>query len=114
MKEKDTLQEKTDEIKRQALQKAEVYGDRKWMRVKRTFLVLSVAIYLIAFINDAMNGWEDYLRWILVAPSLSGGIMFVSYAVIGYMWTKSLEEEKELAKMQGMIDAINMIKWGIL
>ena len=114
MQEKDTLQEKAKEIERQAFEKAEIYGERKWMRVKRTFLVLSAIIYVGAFVLDAMNSLSDFLVWILVAPVMAGMLIAISLAVLSYIVIESTKEEKELARMQGKIDAINLMKWGLL
>ena len=113
MQEKDTLQEKANEIERQALEKAEVFGERKWMRVKRTFLVLCAIIYVGAFALDAMNSLRDFLVWVLVAPVMAGMLMAISFAVVSYIVIESMKEEKELARMLGKIDAIKLMKWGL-
>lgn len=105
------MKEREEEIEKRMYEKAYIYGERKWMRVKRTFLVLSAIIYLGAFVNDAMNCLRDFLVWILIAPVMAGMLMAISLAVMGYVLIESMKEEKELARMQGKIDAIRFSKY---
>ena len=105
------MKEREEEIERQMHEKAEIYDERKWMRVKRTFLVLSAIIYVGAFALDAMDSLRDFLVWILVAPVMAGMLIAMAFAVVSYIVIESMKEEKELARLQGKIDAIKLSKY---
>lgn len=105
------MKEREEEIERQMYKKAEIYGERKWMRVKRTFLVLSAIIYFGAFVRDAMSSLRDFIVWIFVAPVMAGMLIAISFAIVSYIVIESMKEEKELARMQGKIDAIKLSKY---
>ena len=78
----------------------------KWLRVKRTFLVLSGFIYFLAFAWGEINSWIEYLGWLLAAPFYAGLIMFGSLMVLLYIWSGVKEEERYIARLKGELDAI--------
>lgn len=80
-------------------------------RIKRTFFVASAVIYLIAFMNDAMNHWKDFLEWILVAPMMSGAIMFVSFGVCFYIMNGAIRRVETIAKLEGELNALKFSKY---
>lgn len=102
---------RVEKLEQQIYRMAEEYGERKWKRIKRTFFVLTIVVYLIVLFNDGMNCVQDYLQWILAAPFAAGMIMFVSYAVWYYCISNSLEEEKAIAKKIGELEAIKFSKY---
>lgn len=105
------MKEREEEIEKRMCEKAEIYDERKWVRVKRTFLVLSAIIYVGAFALDAMDSLRDFLVWILVAPVMAGMLIAIAFAVVSYIVIESMKEEKELARLQGKIDAIKLSKY---
>jgi hypothetical protein len=102
---------KEEKLERQIRDMAEEYGDKKWMRVKRTFFATSAVIYFIVFVSGGMNCAQDYLRWILAAPISAGFVLFISYGVLFYMIHESMKEEKAIAKKIGELEAIKFSKY---
>ena len=99
-----------DKLRQQIFDMAKEYDDKKWKRVKRTFCVLSVAIYLLVFMNHGMNCAQDFLLWIPAAPVSAGIVMFVSYMVLFYIINESLKEEKAISKKTGELEAIKLFE----
>ena len=95
-----------EKLRRQISALEEAYEKRKWMRVKKTFLVLSGVIYLIAFMCNGMNDTKDYITWLLGAPIAAGLVMLISILVLLYIITGGAEEEKIIAKKMGELEAI--------
>ena len=89
-------------------------SNKKWLRVKRTLFILSGVVYLIVFILDGMNSIQDYLGWIISAPTIAGFIMFISYLVMHYIAANSTREEIEIAKMIGELNAVKSEKYNNL
>ena len=65
-----------EKLEQQILEMADACGDKKWLRVKKTFFVLSGVIYLITLIYGGIGGIKDCLWLLLIAPFAAGFIMF--------------------------------------
>ena len=95
---KDSAREK--ELERLIYEKAEACSEKKWMRLKRTYFALTGALYLLTFMYGKMYK-KDFWGWIVSIPVIAGFVMFISYGILHYMITESMEEEKEIAELKG-------------
>ena len=102
---------KEERLEQEILEMAEEYGNKKWLRVKRTFFILSGVVYLIVFMLDGMNNIQDYLGWLISAPTIAGFIMFISLGVWSYVLDKTVNERIEIAKLECTLNAIKFIKY---
>ena len=103
---------KEERLEQEILEMAEKCGDKKWMRIKKTFFILSGVIYLIAFMVGIIRGdIEEYLGWLIVAPIMAGLAIIISYAVLSYIITGALEDEKKNTKKIGELNAIKFSKY---
>ena len=106
---------KEEKLEQEILTMAKKCGDKKWLRVKRTFFVISGGIYLIAFfpfLNEVVSDISiDIICGFLFAPPMMAGIvMFLSWAVLFYIVDGSMKEEKAIAKKIGELNAIKFSK----
>ena len=75
-----------EQIKRRIREIKERFEIEKGQRIKRTFLYLSIGIYVIAFMEGAMWGSiADYLAWLLIAPIIAVVVMFASALVLVFL-----------------------------
>ena len=96
--------EREKHLERLIYEKAEACSEKKWVRVKRTFFVLSCGIYLIALYRGFKDDLIDIhycISWLVASPVLAGFIMFGAILVLLYILTGSMEEEKEIAELKG-------------
>jgi len=101
---KDLAREK--ELERLIYERTEKYGKRKWLRIKRTFLILSGGIYLIALYNglrDDEIDLEYLLSWIGIAPVLAGLIFLMALGVLYHILDSTVNERIEIAKLEGKL-----------
>lgn len=96
---KDLTREK--ELERLIYEKVEACSEKKWVRLKRTYFVLTGVLYLIMLRLIEISDIEDFLSWLVSAPVLAGFILIISYGILYYMITNSMEEEKEIAELKG-------------
>ena len=89
------------ELERLIYERAEACSEKKWVRLKRTFFVLSGVLYLAALYLGKMSTIKDYLLGLVAAPILAGFVLLISYGILYYMITNSMEEEKEIAELKG-------------
>ena len=107
---------KEERLEQEILKMADEYGDKRWQRVKRTFFVISGAIYLIELCFILKGGIGDIsidvICGFIFAPLVAAGfIMFLSWAVLSYIITGSMKEEKAVAKKLGELNAIKFNKY---
>lgn len=103
-----------EKLRQQLLEKAYEYGDKKWMRVKRTFFVLSGVIYLpllYAILKGEISGIKDIFYVLVCPPVLAGFIMFIAYGILFYIIDGTMKYEKDLARLQGRLDEIEFNKY---
>ena len=100
------MKERAEFLRGLILAREKACEKEKWLRVKKTFLVLSGAVYLLALEFGEMSGAKEYLGWLLVAPVLAGLIMFGSMLVLLYITSGVREEERYIARLEGELDAI--------
>ena len=93
--------EREKELERLICERADAYSEKKWVRLKRTFFVLSGVVYLVAHYFGEMSNIKEYLEWLVVAPIFAGLILIISYGILYYIITNSMEEEKEIAELKG-------------
>lgn len=109
------MKEREEELRRIIHEKVNDCSEKKWMRVKRTFLVLSGSVYLLALSygleSDKIDIDIEYLlTWLLASPVVAGFIMLISYGVLYYILTDSTEEEKTIARLVGKLEGIEEVK----
>ena len=107
------MKEREEELRRIIQEKVNDCSEKKWMRVKRTFLVLSGAVYLNVLyygLDHGEFGIKDFLMWLLASPVVAGFIMLISYGVLCYILTDSTEEEKTIARLVGKLEGIEEVK----
>lgn len=102
---------KEERLEREILEMAENCSNKKWLRVKRTFFVLSGIVYLIELYCVLKVGISnisiDAIFGLLFAPLVVAGfIMFISYGILFYIINGSIKEEKAIAKKIGELNAI--------
>jgi predicted membrane channel-forming protein YqfA (hemolysin III family) len=100
--------EREQELERLIYEKANTYSEKKWLRLKRTFFVLSGVIYILSIYHGLKSDKIDidigyWLSWLGIAPVLAGFILLISYGVLCYIITNSMEEEKEIAELKGKL-----------
>ena len=101
--------EREAELERIIYDKAEACSEKKWRRLKRTYFVLTGVIYLIALycgLDYKRIDIEYFLSWFIASPVLAGFVLLISYGILHYIITGAMEEEKEIAKLQGQLIAI--------
>lgn len=95
-----------EKLLRQLISRAEDASEKKqWVRVKKTFFILSGVVYLVAFAWDGMNSIKDYLLWLIGAPVLAGLIIFGSVLVLLYIINGAMEDAKYIASLNGELNA---------
>lgn len=107
---------KEEKLEQQILEMAHTCGDKKWLRVKRTFFVLSSVIYLIELYCILKSGISDIsidiICGLLFAPLVAAGfIMFISYGILFYIIDGAMKDEKAIAKKIGELEAIKFSKY---
>ena len=93
--------EREKELEQLIYEKANACSEKKWVRIKRTYFVLTGVLYLIMLRLIEINNVEDFFSWLVSAPVLAGFILLISYGILYYMITNSMEEEKEIAELKG-------------
>ena len=95
-----------EELLRQIISRAkDACNKKKWLRVKRSFLVLSGVIYLIAFAWGEMNEIKEFLGWLVGAPILSGLVILGSVIVLLHIIKGGMEDAKYIASLEGELNA---------
>ena len=90
-----------EELERLIYEKAEACNEKKWVRLKRTYFVLTGVLYLIMLWFIEISDMGDFFGWLVSVPVLAGFILIISYGILYYMITNSMEEEKEIAELKG-------------
>jgi hypothetical protein len=105
-----------EKLEQEILKMADECEDKKWMRVKRTFFILSAVIYLMELYFVLKGGISEIsieaICGLLFAPLFGAGfIMFISSMVLLYITTGSMNDEKAIAKKMGELNAIKFSKY---
>ena len=100
-----------EELERQIYHLEEASEDKKWMRTKRTFFVLSAVVYFSFLMSDRMNSLLEFLAGVIVAPICAGFIMFISCLVDLYIIAGAVQENKEINLLKGELNAIRAMKY---
>ena len=79
--------------------------NRKWLRVKKTFFILSGVIYVAAFMFGEISDKEHFFEWLIIAPILAALIMFISLGVLYHITTGAMADEKAVARLEGELSA---------
>ena len=95
-----------EKLLRQLISNAEKACEKKqWVRVKKTFFILSGVVYLVAFACGEMNSIVDSLGWLIAAPFMAGLIIFGSALVLLYIYNGAMEDAKYIASLNGELNA---------
>ena len=105
---------RAEELRRIIHERVNACDKRKWMRGKRTFWVLSGAVYVISIYHGLKSDKVDIdieylLSWLVASPVLAGLIMFISMLVLLYIIAGALEDEKAIARLIGRLDEAESI-----
>lgn len=116
-----------EKLEQQIYKMADACGDKKWMRVKRTFFVICGVIYLIMIYYCLENGVGisnikisdidfEALFYMIFGLTFGVGfvaavIMIISYAVLGYIIDGAMKDEKAIYKKIGELEAIKFNKY---
>lgn len=105
-----------EKLEQEILEMADACGDKKWMRVKRTFFILSGVVYsieLYCILKGGINDINIYaICGLLFAPLfIAGFIMFISSMVLLYIISGAMEDEKAIAKKIGELNGIKFGKY---
>lgn len=79
---------------------------KKWVRLKRTFLAVSGAIYLLIIYYGLKSDKIDIeylISWLVASPVMAGFVMLISYGILYYIITGAMEEEKYIAELRGKL-----------
>ena len=97
------MSKREEELERQMLEKAHIYGEKRWKRIKITFFVLWAGIFLMILINGGLDSISDMLWMLGITAPMSVAVMFISYGVLYYIITRDIEEIKELYQLKGQL-----------
>jgi hypothetical protein len=95
-----------EELKQRISELAYACDKKKWLRVKRTFFVLSGVIYaavLYIGLDYKIIDVKYLLSWLVATPVLAGFIFLISLGVSHYIITGAMEDEKAIAKLEGKL-----------
>ena len=104
-----------EKLEQEILKMAEECGNKKWLRVKRTFYILCGVLYLIELLCVFDGGINkiniDIICGLLfIPPFIAGVIMFFSWGILYNIIEGSMKEEKAIAKKIGELNAIKFSK----
>ena len=94
------------ELEQRISKMAKEYGENKWSRIKRTFLVLSGGIYLLSIYNGLKNDLIDIeylLSWLGIAPVMAGFLFLISLGVLYHILDNTVKERIIIAKLEGKL-----------
>ena len=95
-----------EELLRHIISKAkDACDEKKWLRVKKTFLIFSCVVYLAAQFFGEMSNIKEYLGWLIAAPVIAGLIMFGSALLLLYIHNGAVEDQKYIASLEGELNA---------
>ena len=95
-----------EELLRQLISRAKDACEKKQeKRVRKTFLVLSGVVYLVAFAWDEINSWIEFLGWLVAAPFLAGLIMYGAILLLLYIHNGAMEDARYIASLEGELNA---------
>lgn len=107
-----------ERLEQEILKMAYDCGNKKWMRVKRTFFILSGAIYAIQLllvlknrINMSDITIDTVCGFLFVPPIVAGFIMIISYGILFYIIDGAMKDEKAIAKKIGELNALKSNKY---
>lgn len=78
----------------------------KWLRTKFTFFVLSGLVYFTAPFESTIS----FLGWLVFAPLIAIGVMFISYLILAYIIYGVIEDTFAIGEIVGRLDAIKLSK----
>ena len=112
---KERLEQRIEELEQLISNKAYAYGDKKWLRIKRTFFAICGVIYFLEFCLVLKIGISDInidtICGLLFSPLVVAGfVMFISLGVWTYVLDKTVKERIEIAKLEGELNAIKLSK----
>ena len=80
----------------------------KLLRIKVTFFILSGLVYVIAM--AFFNNISDFLVWLIFAPLIAIGIMFMSYVILAYTIDGVKKDMFAIGQMVGRKEALELSK----
>ena len=83
----------------------------KWSRIKLTFFILSGVIYFIALDGDIINGIAGLFWWLIIAPLMAIGVMFISYLILAYIINGVMKDVFAIGEMEGRLNKVKLSKY---
>lgn len=112
---KERLEQRILELEPLIAKKDYDFDKEQGKRIKRTFLVLSGVIYLIALyygLENGINGIdiEDILCFLIVPPFVAGCVMFISSMILLHITNGATQKTETIAKLEGELNALKSEK----
>jgi uncharacterized membrane protein len=108
----EKLEQRISELEQLIAKRDGEFDKEQGKRVKITFFVLSIAIYLIAFMGGAIRGdIKEYLGWLIFAPIMAGIAMFISFLITTYITNGAMKRVETIAKLKGELNTIKFSKY---
>ena len=82
----------------------------KWLRIRVTFYVLSVVVFLIVSDGDIIKSTIGFLGWLIFAPLIAIGVMAISYVILSYTLKGVIKDAFAIGQIVGRKDALELSK----
>ena len=96
---------RAEELKQLISRTKDACENKKWLRVKKTFFVLSGVIYVAAFMFGEISDKEHFFEWLIIAPILAALTILISLGVLYHIITGAMTDEKSIARLEGELNA---------
>ena len=95
-----------EQLRKQIEEMKEASEKRKWRRTKKTFFIITGAVYLIAFICGEISDIKTFLSVLIAAPMMAGFIMYAFILILACLTTGMPNTDKAIAKLEAELNAI--------
>lgn len=94
-----------EELQQRIYELEQLCDKKKWKRTVKTFAVLTIVIYYLAFIQlRIVKSIEDALIAIILCPLIALGLMFVSMLVTLYITSGAISDTEAIARLKGNLE----------
>ena len=107
----ERLEQHASKLEKRIAEMSKEGKKNKWLRIRLTFYILSGLVYLIALEADIISKTAMLLGWLIFAPLIAIGVMFISYLILAYILNGVIKDAFAIGKMVGRKDAIELSKY---
>ena len=107
----EKLEQHASKLEKRIAEMSKEGKENKWLRIRLTFYILSSLVYLIALETDTISKTAMLLGWLIFAPLIAIGVMFISYLILAYILNGVIKDAFAIGKMAGRKDAIELSKY---